>query len=45
MDQELAKYDKFRHDIEGGVKQTELLENVKGSLLPYYSNYDGRILN
>lgn len=33
LDQELAKYDKFRRDIEeGGVKQTELLENVKGSL-------------
>ncbi len=33
LDQELAKYDKFRRDIEeGGVKQTELLEKVKGSL-------------
>jgi hypothetical protein len=33
LDQELAKYDKFRRDIEeGGVKQTELLESVKGSL-------------
>ena len=33
LDQELAKYDKFRCDIEeGGVKQTELLESVKGSL-------------
>jgi len=32
LDQELAKYDKFRRDIEeGGVKQTELLENAKGS--------------
>jgi hypothetical protein len=31
LDQELAKYDKFRRDIEeGGVKQTELIENVKG---------------
>jgi programmed cell death 6-interacting protein len=30
LDQELAKYDKFRRDIEeGGVKQTELLEKVK----------------
>lgn len=34
LDQELAKYDKFQRDIEdGGVKQTELLENVKESLL------------
>ena len=34
LDQELAKYDKFRRDIEdSGVKQTELLENVKESLL------------
>jgi programmed cell death 6-interacting protein len=33
MDQELAKYDKFRRDIEdSGARQTELLENVKGSL-------------
>jgi hypothetical protein len=32
MDQELAKYDKFRRDIEdGGARQTELLENVKES--------------
>jgi hypothetical protein len=30
LDQELVKYDKFRHDIEeGAAKQTELLENVK----------------
>jgi programmed cell death 6-interacting protein len=35
LDLELAKYDKFRRDIEeGGVKQTELIENVKGSLPP-----------
>jgi late p6Gag/p9Gag-like protein len=34
LDQELAKYDKFRHDIEeGSVRQAELLDNVKGSLL------------
>lgn len=33
LDQELAKYDKFRRDIEeGGIKQTGLLENVTGSL-------------
>lgn len=32
LDQELVKYDKFRHDIEdGAAKQTELLENVKES--------------
>lgn len=32
LDQELVKYDKFRHDIEeGAVKQSELLENVKES--------------
>ncbi|KAI0264511.1 BRO1-domain-containing protein [Gloeopeniophorella convolvens] len=30
LDQELAKYDKFRRDIEdGAVRQSELLENVK----------------
>ena len=30
LDQELAKYDKFRCDIEeGGIRQTELLEKVK----------------
>lgn len=30
LDQELVKYDKFRHDIEeGATKQSELLENVK----------------
>lgn len=39
LDQELAKYDKFRRDIEeGGVKQTELIENVKGRL-PSAGNY------
>ena len=33
LDQELAKYDKFRRDIEdSGVKQTDLLENIKESL-------------
>ena len=33
LDQELAKYDKFRRDIEdSGVRQMELLENVKERL-------------
>ena len=33
LDQELAKYDKFRRDIEdGGVRQMELLESVKERL-------------
>jgi programmed cell death 6-interacting protein len=33
LDQELAKYDKFRRDIEdSGVRQTDLLENIKESL-------------
>jgi hypothetical protein len=33
LDQELVKYDKFRHDIEeGAAKQMELLGNVKESL-------------
>jgi programmed cell death 6-interacting protein len=30
LDQELAKYDKFHHDMEeGAARQSELLENVK----------------
>ncbi len=34
LDQELAKYDKFQHDIEeGSVRQAELLDNVKGGFL------------
>ena len=34
LDQELVKYDKFRHDIEeGAAKQMELLGNVKESPL------------
>jgi len=33
LDQELAKYDKFRRDVEdGGVRQAELLDNVKESV-------------
>ena len=47
LDQELAKYDKFRRDIEeGGVKQAELLDNVKesfssaGNHFRPHSNYD-----
>ncbi len=34
LDQELAKYDKFRRDIEeNAARQSELLENVKESVL------------
>ncbi|KAI0293747.1 BRO1-like domain-containing protein [Russula brevipes] len=39
MDQELAKYDKFRRDIEeGAVKQAELLENVKTRMDSFISS-------
>ncbi|KAN0120828.1 BRO1-like domain containing protein [Russula decolorans] len=39
LDQELAKYDKFRRDIEeGGVKQTELLESVKTRMESFISS-------
>jgi programmed cell death 6-interacting protein len=43
LDQELAKYDKFRRDIEdSGVRQTELLENVKESPPPHKDYFQPR---
>ncbi|KAF8485939.1 pH-response regulator [Russula ochroleuca] len=39
LDQELAKYDKFRRDIEdSGVRQTDLLENIKARMDSFISS-------
>ncbi|KAI0001514.1 BRO1-like domain-containing protein [Russula compacta] len=39
LDQELAKYDKFRRDVEeGAVRQSELLEDVKTRMVLFISS-------